>query len=456
MEKDKNDTAIVYESKLRPSEIKISGYKHSATVIIAAALIKSGIVVELLNVPNIDDIKYLVEIIRDLGGSACYSGDKLVINVEGLFNYKIPEKYSQHIHGAMYLLPVLLARFKRVELGNCGGCQIGDSTIIGKRPIDHMLSVVEKFGATFWKKDGKVIGSIDDFTACTINIMDYSEETDVVTGPLISGATKTAILAAAAVKFGKTKIINPYLKPDVTELLKFMEQLGYTVIFESNFIEISSEPIDKAIEKTHLKYDLMSDVSQIMTYISLSVYCNTPLFLTNVTVDKVKKGLKAELDYLDKMGVEVSFTKNLLVVNRNTKILPININVTSFDIYSDSHPFFTLMLLCANGQSLIKEYVWKSRFSYAKQLLKLGFLLKLEGNTLKITPSEPSKGNQILHAHDLRAAAVLLIAPLKVPNKTTIKGIRHLTRGYDGFIEDLITMGARINIEQPYSPSKLS
>lgn len=437
-----NNEAIVYQSKLHLSEIKISGYKHCATVIIAASLINTDTVIELHNVPRIDDIKYMTEIIIKLGGAVDYYDNKLLINPKQLCDYKVPEEYSQHIHGAIYLLPVLLGRFKRVELGNCGGCQIGNTTFIGKRPIDHMLSILEKFGANFQKENGKILGSINSFNECTIDIMDYSEEKEILTGPLISGATKTAILAAAAVRSGKTKIINFYPKPDVTELLKFMEQIGYIVTYGTNFIEISPAQM----QSKQLSYNLMSDISQIMTYISLSVYHDIPLLLTNITVDKVKKGLETEISYLEKMGIKLRFMENAIKIDRIAEILPLHINVTSVGIYSDHQPFFALMFFRANGFSSIKEYVWKSRFAYAKQLLMLGFRLNLEGNTLEIIPSEPNKSNQILHADDLRAAAVLLIASLKVPGQTTIKSIHHLTRGYDHFIDDLISLGAKIEV----------
>lgn len=231
---------LVHKSELKSSTVNISGYKHSATVIIAASIILPKISINLTNVPNIDDVKYMAIIINALGGEAFYKDNTLSINSENLQNFMIPQEYSKHIHGALYFLPVILGRLKQVKLGNCGGCQIGENSVIGKRPIKHMLSTLEKFGGHFEFKDEYIIGKAESFHACTIDIMDYSDRKDILTGPLVSGATKTAILAAACTKYGTTKIINPYPKPDVTELLKFLSHIGYNVKYESNQIEISS------------------------------------------------------------------------------------------------------------------------------------------------------------------------------------------------------------------------
>ncbi|MBV9575126.1 MAG: UDP-N-acetylglucosamine 1-carboxyvinyltransferase, partial [Gammaproteobacteria bacterium] len=78
---------------------------------------------------------------------------------------------------------------------------------------------------------------------------------------------------------------------------------------------------------------------------------------------------------------------------------------------------------------------------------KLGFKLNIEDNTLTIVPSTACHSNQTLQAEDLRAAAVLLIAALQAPFQTIIKGIHHLTRGYDFFIENLRSLGANICVE---------
>ncbi|MBV9575138.1 MAG: hypothetical protein JO149_00770, partial [Gammaproteobacteria bacterium] len=330
------DTAIIHESTLRSSTIKISGYKHCTTVIMAASVLIPETEISLSNLPNIDDVKYMKNILDDLGGETTQSEDVITIASKKLSKFRVPEQYSQHIHGAIYFLPVLLGRFQQVEMGNCGGCALGNYSIGGRRPLEHMLSVLKKFGASFYQQDEKMIGTTEGFHACTIDIRDYSEQKDILTGPLVSGATKTAILAAAAVQHGKTIIFYPYPKPDVMELLKFLQACGYGISYGKNFVEISP-PKEKAKQ---VAYHLMSDISQIMTYITLSVYCKTPLTLTHITTAQVKAGLKAEFNYFKKMGIHLNFTNNTISIAKVKNISALNIEVTSIGIYSDHQPFF--------------------------------------------------------------------------------------------------------------------
>lgn len=234
-----NHQAIVQQTRLNTATVSVSGYKHAVTVILSATIINPNAVICLYNVPKINDVKYMSAIIENLGGQVKMTNISVKIDTDRITKYLVPEQLSRHIHGAVYFLPTILGRFGHVEIGNCGGCQIGENTVIGCRPIEHMLSVLEKFGTKFHVSQGKIIGDSPDFHSCTIDIMDYSSSNEVLTGPLVSGATKTAILAAAAVKVGKTIILNPYPKPDVTELLTFLEVLGYGICYCENKIEIS-------------------------------------------------------------------------------------------------------------------------------------------------------------------------------------------------------------------------
>lgn len=150
---------------MHPAAVSVSGYKHAATVIIAASIINSNQDIVLENIPNISDIKFMSQIINDLGGNAEQENNTLHISSNALQKSEINNELSQHIHGAIYFLPVILGRLKHVEIGRCGGCQIGDKSILGDRPIDHMLHVLEKFGANFEKKIIQSLGNVKHIAA---------------------------------------------------------------------------------------------------------------------------------------------------------------------------------------------------------------------------------------------------------------------------------------------------
>ena len=436
------ENIIVYPSLLKSGKISIAGYKHAAVPIISASLILPQSIVNLYNVPNIADTVILSKIIHTLGGFAVFEGNKLSIRTESIYNHIVPSDLSQQIHGALYLLPTLLARLGKVVLGGCGGCQIGNSISPGgsSRPIDHMISVLSQFGCKFSLDRDCITGSSKGFQSCVVNILDYSDNKETINGPLVSGATKTAILAALAVEKGTTEIINPYLKPDVTELLEFIKLVGYRAELKGNTLYISKNTICY-----ELNYTLMSDISEIMTYLTCALYHKIPsLTLDNINTEKVLKGLAPELEYLHGMGIKINWQNDQLQICGNQEIKACDIIVTSTGIFSDHQPLFALLLSLADDFSKIIEKVWHKRFSYAEELKKMGLNVQINNNVLIIQPSLPNIGKQCLRVADLRAAAVLIISALKAPHYTIINNINHLYRGYVNFIGELKKLGAAI------------
>lgn len=434
-----NDTILVGSSRLRPGAISVSGYKHAAVAMIAASVGSRRARVALRNVPAIEDVLRMSEIIRVLGGRADLDGDTLRIDAEGIEGHSVPEHLSEQIHGALYFLPILLGRFGRVEIGACGGCRIGDRARSGRRPVEHMASVLRRFGAEIECAGEGVRGRTDGLRPCTVDIMDYSERDDILTGPLVSGATKTAILAATVAGAGTTRILHPYPKPDVTELLALVRELGFRVRWEHDTVEI-----ERAEEVSSADVTLLSDISEIMTYVAVAGVHRTELVLTGISTAKVKRGLAPELAILREIGVELELGDDWIRIPVVDQIEPAHIEVTSVGIYSDHQPFFALLLLGARGPSTIRELVWKDRFQYTTELRKLGYNLEVDQNCLRIVPSRPTVDGQTLSAVDLRGAAALLIAALRAPGRTQLRGMGHLSRGYPRFIESLKELGADV------------
>lgn len=436
------DIAIVHHSHLISGEVRVSGYKHATVLLICAAIYAKESIFKINNIPRIEDSLVLKDIINALGGNAKFL-EKNILQLDSfnMNSYRVPVECSKLIHGAVYLIPSLLARFGRVEIGECGGCQIGENTVLGNRPIKHMLQVLEKFGCTFSFKNNMLLGKKSGaFNATTVDIMEFSDSKQMLTGPNVSGATKTAILAAMAVENGKTIIKTPYLKADVIELLEFLKKLGYLIDYDKHQITVQKQPFLKTIE-----FSVCADISEIITYITIACYHNISLKINNVESEKMKHYLFAEFHYLDKMGIFCEFNNNNIAISPPNEIKALDIEVTSLGIYSDHQPFFALLLFNAAQPSTIVERVWHSRFSYAKELKKLGVECEVLENSLKIYPSIPFKSNQTLNARDLRAAAALLIAALKTPGASYIHGLSHLKRGYEDLLENLIKLNGKIS-----------
>ncbi len=419
------------------------GFKHAIVGIMAASVLHPNTDFVIDNVPKIDDVYVLCNILKKLGAEICMNNYQLTINTKKMDAYSIERALCIDVHGVIYLLPSLLARFDKAELYECGGCQIGDVAKAGKRPISHMLSVLKQFGFVCDQVDDKLIGKrVAYHDQQTIDIMHYSDDLNILTGPQISGATKTAILAAMSVNRAKTLIKNPYRKPDVTELIRLMRLLNYDVSYDENELFINrTKEVDNTKE---VHFTLINDLSEVMTYICLAVFHNINAEIQQVNIELLQNGLAEEFKILKAMGVNLIFEGTSIKIPKVKKLQSVNIDVTSVGIYSDHQPFFAVLMSLANGESSISEYVWKNRFSYAYELKKLGFNIDIGENSIRVSPNAHIHGEKTLVAQDLRAAAVLLIVALKAKGTTLLQGGHHLSRGYENLQQSLINCGAKL------------
>ena len=419
--------------------VPISGFKHSLVPILAASVfVEDELVIE--NIPNIEDSKVLTQILTLLGGSITQTDNTLTVRAFDLNNRLISNHLMSKIHGSIYLIPSLLGKFGEINLGFSGGCQIGDQSHLGLRPTHHILNVLELFGANFEIVGDRIIGKCSRFKAAQIDIKNYWTDKRFTSGPLASGATKTALLAASTA-LGTTVIKNPYLKIDVLELIEFLKESGVQIEIENKAVVVEGRC---NLNGSHHK--VIPDLIEIITFIACAVHLKTTLHLKIASKAKVCQGLMAEFQFLDQMGVELKWENEMLTISPPAQLQSLDLEVSPDGIYSDSHPFFALMLTSGKNLSTITEKVWKDRFFYARQLNRLGAELKIKHGILKISPKRPFRNNLTLKCNDLRSAAVLLLATLDIEGITILKDVEHLNRGYENLVSKLQNIGAHIKV----------
>ena len=174
------------KSLLNSGNVTVGGYKHSLVPIVAASILSCSNTIKLRNVPEIEESYILADILNQCGASVRFSQSEMKIDVEDLRQWDIPSSLSRKIHGSLYFIPTYLGRLGKVRFADSGGCQIGNPEESGKRPIQHILSVMERFGANFNKHDGFLVGKTSNLHGCEIDIMDYSENIQMFTVSLRS------------------------------------------------------------------------------------------------------------------------------------------------------------------------------------------------------------------------------------------------------------------------------
>lgn len=435
--------ATVYGGhKLKEISVEPSGYKHASSMVILAAL-AGEIPCRISNVPNILDTICLTKIISQLGCNISFAGQDLSLYSFSYNKNTIDEEDAIQIHNTLYLLPVLGFKMPSFFLPSTGGCAIGNGAN-GERPTSHILDLMCRSGAVCEETNkGIKVRAPKKIIPLNVDIMDYSTFSDRLAGPLVSGATKVALFIAMQC-FEESVIRNPYLKGDVISILEFLSASGFYVSYDKDSIHLS-----RCARKNKPHYTIISDPTEIITYMCLSIYCNFPVKMTNISPVSVQRELDMDLEFLKAMGIRMNLDKNntltFLKGTENEKG-PSRLEIFSgaHQILSDHQPFYALLMSQTPYGGTVSDYVWKKRFSYAEELNKMVHAFDFSINQLIVRPGVEHSKKVEVFGKDLRSTAVLLIAALRREAITVVHGLEHLTRGYNRFLENLCAAGAHI------------
>lgn len=422
-----------------------SGFKHSLVTVVAAA-VSAQAPVRIYNCPDITETRALSDLITGLGGTALWDAatGALLVDACTLAEPELDQGVAGRIHGAVYLLPALLGRFGKARVPVTGGCQIGDGPS-GRRPADQYVSVFERFGATSEvRPDGTLEVTANRLRGCEIDLLDYTADRQLRSGPLYSGATKMALLTAA-VAHGVSVLHNPYPKPDVTDVLDVLCRLGVDVQATATGSIVVHGKGFQALNRP-AEHWLPPDLIEVVTWICAGALLGAgPLRIPGQGMARTVAALTPELEVFQQLGVRLETSADEVVVHPVEQLRPVDVTITSPGVFSDSQPFLALLAAHADGLSTITETVWTNRFAYATGLAALGVRCWQEDRRLVLHgPWVPRKENSVVHADDLRGAAALLLAALVAPGVTTITGTGHLARGYHDLPGALSALGADI------------
>lgn len=422
--------------------VHIAGFKHALVSVLAGA-VAVGETVQLVNVPDVEDTRVLVEAIRCCGGQARHdrAAGTLDLDLRELSGTELPPALSSRVHGTLYLVPGLLARCGQVRAAGFGGCRIGPAAG-GERPLRHVVDVLERFGARVRLTGDELVAAADPLVAAEIDLREFMADPAAMTGPLYSGATKTAILAAAGAQ-GRTVLRYPYPKPDVTELVTSLVAAGLRVEHTAETLTIHGTGRRRAC----YRHRLPADVLEALTFLTAALYVSGELRLSGVAAGDLA-GMAAERDVLAAMGVRLDWTPagELVATARSRPLRSRDLVVASRGVFSDAQPFLTLLLTGADGPARVRDTVWESRFQYAAELVRMGADISVAPGEALVRPRRPARGGATLTARDVRGAAVLVLAALGVDGVTTIHGVEHLARGYDDLFGKLAAVGADITV----------
>lgn len=400
-------------------EIAIQGSKNAILPIIAGTILHDGITV-LHNCPKIQDVMYMVEILKQLGCRVCWTDDTLMIDASCLERCDVPADHAGKLRSSIILLGSLLGRLKEAHVPYPGGCTIG------ARPIDLHLQAFRQMGVCIEEQEGLLLAQTKDLCGARIHLRFPSV-----------GATENIILGAVLAK-GTTVLTGAAREPEIVELAVFLNKKGARITgMGSDCICI------RGVDRLHdSEYTMGPDRIVAGTYVLAALGSRGCVTLWNAPVDQIKNIL-----YLSgKMGASLRWNRNCLRVDARRAGAPIPfIETNPYPGFPTDLQSQLMAVLCmARGNSCIRETVFEARFHVAEELNKMGARVFTDSMEARIEGVDMLTGCDV-QASELRGGAALTIAGLMAEGVTRISNKHFIDRGYVDICEDLKALGARIS-----------
>lgn len=414
------DYFVINGGKKLSGEIEVRGSKNAAAPIIAATLLSDEPSV-LSNVPLIEDIFRLLEILESMGAKVEWLGErKIRITPKGLDVKKIDYDLVKKIRLSILLLGSLGARFEKFELANPGGCKIG------KRPLGTHFNALEKMGVKVVQDEKNYIVDATERKSASIVLREFS-----VT------ATEIAMMLAASIS-QKTTIKIAAAEPHVEDLGKFLIKMGAKIKgLGTHTLEIEGKR-----KLAGAKHEIIPDANEAATFLIMGVATKSSIFVKNAR----EENLDLVLEKLREMGAEFEIKKDGIGVVPAKKIKALSkIDARIYPgIPTDDQALFGVLATQAEGETLVFDTLFEGRFNYVAEIEKMGAeVTVLNPHQAVFSGPTPLRG-EVITSYDLRAGASLILAALLAKGQSVIKEIYQVDRGYEKIEERLQKLGADI------------
>ena len=400
-------------------EVEISGAKNAAVAILPATLLIDG-ACTIENLPHISDIEISCKILEKLGAKITWNTkNSITIDTREIKTTKAPLDLTSKFRASYYIIGSMLGRTGEIEVGMPGGCKLG------ARPIDQHIKGFEALGANVTVEKGKINAKAKKLKGAPIYM-------DIVS----VGATINVMLAAVLAK-GTTTIDNAAKEPHIVDVANFLNTMGADIRGAgTDVIKING------VEKLHgdATYSVVPDQIEAGTFMLAAVATRGDITLKNC----ITKHLESITAKIIEVGGNVEDNIDSIRVWCNKRPNKAHIKTLPYPGFpTDLQPQMGVVLSLANGNSVINESIWESRFQYTDELNKMGAKITANGKTAFFEGVKKLSGAPV-YCTDLRAGAALVIAGICAQGETDIYNLQHIDRGYEDIEGKFRKLGANI------------
>lgn len=401
-------------------EIELSGAKNAALPLIVAACLCSE-PVTLHNMPiELNDIKVMMSVLRELGFEIEINGHSVTVShsADKPIKSEVPEEATK-IRSSLLLLPLLLQFTGKVVNPLPGGCNLGN------RKFDILLDSLRELGAEVEEEDTCIKGSL----------CGSFKGNDLTFRIATTSGSENAVIAAVLSE-GKTIIKNANTRPEVIDLIDFLNAMGADIKYSTRYIEVNG------VEKLHGgEYTIIKDSHEAVSYMILATMMRSEIKINNFDL----RFIKEDVDLLRNIGADIFEWGGNVYVSAKDKILkPFSMATSPYPgINSDMQPILAALACTIEGESIITDTRFTERFQYVNEFRKFGFDIVNYENCAIIHGGKRVGGTSV-YATDLRAGAALTFLGIWADGETAIDNYYQTLRGYVNIIDKLQGLGVEI------------
>ena len=399
--------------------MRIQGAKNSVLPIMAASIL-AGCDTELLNCPELSDVRASIAILEHLGCGVKRENDVVSIASGGMNQCEIPHSLMKEMRSSVIFLGAILARCGEAVLSLPGGCELGP------RPIDLHLKALRELGAEVEAQGGNIVCRAKKLKGARINFSIPSV-----------GATENAMIAACGAE-GTTIIQNAAREPEIVDLQDYLIKLGAD-------IEGAGSPtivVHSFKPKPSVGHRVMPDRIVASTFLCAVASTGGDIELMSVDPEHFETVSAS----LEEMGCLVMRRENRIRLISNGCLKSAKpISTKPFPGFpTDAQPNLMAACLKAKGTTVFVENIFENRFRHVDELKRLGADIKTEGRVAMVTGVKNLAGCPMTTT-DLRGGAALVTAALCADGETLVDDAGgHIDRGYEALDDQLRELGADV------------
>lgn len=418
-------------------EIAPQGAKNEALQVLCATLL-TGEPVHISNIPDIRDVRQLLDLLRGLGveieqkSPGAYTFRAKEVDLDYIHSQEFRKK-ARSIRGSVMLIGPLLARFRRAFLPKPGGDKIG------RRRLDTHFAGLQMLGAEF-----KFDPDSNEYNVEAPHLRAAHMHLDEIS---VTGTAN--VVMAAVMADGETTIYNAACEPYVQQLCRLLNKMGAKISgIGSNLLTIEGvEHLGGA------EHRLLPDMIEIGSFIGMAAMTQSELTIKDARVDQL--GIIPRV--FERIGVKTEVRGDDLYIPVHEEYeIETFIDGSIMTIYDAPWPGFTPDLMSivlvvatqAHGSVLIHQKMFESRLFFVDKLIDMGAQIILcdphRATVIGLGRRFPLRAIE-MSSPDIRAGVALLIAAMSAKGTSIIHNIHQIDRGYQRIEERLNPLGARIN-----------